>query len=207
MASDDVPFAVVIELPEQYAATGCSVGEAIRPTNRLVSPFSNGRTPPLLDSRSRTRGCPMSPSRKSSGSLPKRKTMATPKGAELPVDRAFEVAVLKRAREVTLGYRLVIQPAEGLGFIGRSVELPGVMAGGKTHEQCVKAVVMATETAVAALLEMGETPPAPASARKRTEQINIRLTSEEKLLLEEESERKGFRGVSDFVRATVLSQV
>jgi predicted RNase H-like HicB family nuclease len=123
------------------------------------------------------------------------------------VDRDFDPAVLRRAREVTLGYRLVIQPAEGVGLMGRSVELPGVMAGGKTHEECVRAVVMATETAVATLLEMGEKPPAPASARKRTEQINIRLTSEEKLLLEEESERKGFRGVSDFVRAAVLNQV
>lgn len=121
-------------------------------------------------------------------------------------DRSFDRAILDRAREITLGYRLVIQPAEGLGFIGRSVELPGVMAGGKTHEECVRATVAATETAVATLLEMGQKPPVPSSAQKRTEQINIRLTPEEKLVLEEESQRRGFRGVSDFVRAAVLKQ-
>lgn len=105
-----------------------------------------------------------------------------------------------------MGYRLIIQPAEGLGFIGRSMELPGVMAGGKTHEECVRATVGATETAVATLLEAGQPPPLPSSARKRTEQINIRLTPEEKIVLEEESQRRGFRGVSDFVRAAVLKQ-
>jgi predicted RNase H-like HicB family nuclease len=136
--------------------------------------------------------------------LPKQKK--TRSKVELKVDRDFDPAVLQRAREITMGYRLMIQPADGPGFIGRSVELPGVMAGGMTHEECVRAVVAATETAVATLLEMGQEPPVPASAKRRTEQINIRLTSEEKLLLEEESQRKGFRGISDFVRAAVLNQ-
>jgi uncharacterized protein (DUF1778 family) len=53
------------------------------------------------------------------------------------------------------------------------------------------------------MLERGQAP--PAAAGRRTEQVNIRLTPEEKLTLEEESERKGFRGLSDFVRAAALA--
>ncbi len=148
----------------------------------------------------------MRTSKKSSDSLKKLKRERAPSKAEGRADRDFVPGVLRRAREITMSYRLMIQPAEGVGFIGRSVELPGVMAGGMSHEECVRAVVTATETAVATLLEAGQEPPLPASSRRRTEQINIRLTSEEKLLLEEESQRKGFRGVSDFVRAAVLNQ-
>ena len=138
--------------------------------------------------------------------MPRRKANAVSRTAERHADRRFESGVLNRAHEITLGYRLIIQPAEGLGFLGRSVELPGVMAGGRTPEECVRAVVAATETAVATLLEMGQEPPVPATAKRRTEQINIRLTSEEKLLLEEESQRNGYRGISDFVRAAVLNK-
>ena len=60
-------------------------------------------------------------------------------------------------------------------------------------------------TAVAYMLEVGEVPPAAASENKRTEQINIRLTVEEKLLLEERARSKGFRGISDFVRSASLA--
>jgi uncharacterized protein (DUF1778 family) len=38
-----------------------------------------------------------------------------------------------------------------------------------------------------------------------TEQINVRLTPEEKLLLEEMARSKGFRGISDFVRSASLA--
>ena len=44
-----------------------------------------------------------------------------------------------------------------------------------------------------------------ASDRTRTEQVNVRLTSEEKLLLEEAAKNKGSRGLSDFIRTTTLA--
>jgi uncharacterized protein (DUF1778 family) len=56
------------------------------------------------------------------------------------------------------------------------------------------------------MLEDGQVPPAPASEQKRTEQVNVRLTTEERLLLEEAAHNKGFRGISDFVRTTSLAQ-
>lgn len=56
------------------------------------------------------------------------------------------------------------------------------------------------------MLEMGEKPPAPASEALRGVQLNIRLTYEEKLLLEAAARRDGFRSVSDFVRAAALAK-
>ena len=60
--------------------------------------------------------------------------------------------------------------------------------------------------AMATMLERGEKPPiAINTANNRTEQINLRLTSAEKLRLEDSAQRGGFRGVSDYVRAVALS--
>jgi hypothetical protein len=80
------------------------------------------------------------------------------------------------------------------------------MNDGKTPDECVAATRDILTTAVAYMLETGETPPPPASDRKRTEQVNVRLTAEERMLLEEAASSKGFRGISDFVRAASLVQ-
>jgi uncharacterized protein (DUF1778 family) len=46
----------------------------------------------------------------------------------------------------------------------------------------------------------------PASAGRRQRQLNIRLTEDENLRLEEAARRQGFRGVSDYVRFAALSR-
>ncbi|KAA0212955.1 MAG: ribbon-helix-helix protein, CopG family [Cyanobacteria bacterium CYA] len=56
------------------------------------------------------------------------------------------------------------------------------------------------------MLELGQQPPAPAREGKRDQQVNIRLTSEEKMRLEEASRREGFRSLSDFLRASGLNR-
>jgi hypothetical protein len=38
------------------------------------------------------------------------------------------------------------------------------------------------------------------AVKKRPAQINVRLTPEEKLLLEETARQEGFKGLSDFIR-------
>ena len=53
--------------------------------------------------------------------------------------------------------------------------------------------------------DTGEAPPAPARQGVRTEQVNVRLTQEEKALLETSAKQKGFRGLSDFVRAGAMA--
>lgn len=53
------------------------------------------------------------------------------------------------------------------------------------------------------MLEEGQTPPVPAKNGKQTTQGNVRLTAE-KAILEGTARRKGFQGVADFIRASVL---
>jgi hypothetical protein len=84
--------------------------------------------------------------------------------------------------------------------------MPFVMNDGKTPDECVRATREALTTAVATLLESGEVPPSPASQHKRTEQINVRVTPEEKLVLEEAARSRGFRGIGDYVRSNSLGQ-
>jgi uncharacterized protein (DUF1778 family) len=60
-------------------------------------------------------------------------------------------------------------------------------------------------TAVATMLEDGDTPPPPASDAMRSEQVNVRLTAEERLALETAAQRHGFRGLSDFIRNAALN--
>jgi predicted RNase H-like HicB family nuclease len=114
--------------------------------------------------------------------------------------------VLRRAAQIAARYQIVIQQEED-GYYGRGLEMPGVMNDGRTPAECLKATRESLVSAVAYLLESGKTPPAPAAENRRSEQINVRLTPEERVLLEEAARRKGFRGVSDFVRNASLSNI
>ena len=117
--------------------------------------------------------------------------------------RPFDPSFLRRARQIVEGYQIVIRFEDG-EFYGEGLELPGVMADGKSADACVKAVRAALVAAVATLIEQGQTPPAPAN-ESRTEQINVRLSPREKLRLESVAASKGFRGIADYMRATVLA--
>jgi predicted RNase H-like HicB family nuclease len=119
------------------------------------------------------------------------------------VDRPFERGVLDRAAKIAAGYQIIIQFEDG-EYFGRGLEMPGVMSDGKTPDDCVRATREALTVAVATLLEAGQVPPGAASEHKRSEQINIRVTPEEKLMLEEAARSKGFRGIGDYVRSTTL---
>jgi predicted RNase H-like HicB family nuclease len=123
---------------------------------------------------------------------------------EKAIDRPFAPGILRRAKTIAAGYQIIIHQEDGLYF-GRGLELTGAMEDGRTPDECVRKTRDVLTTAVAYLLENGETPPAPASENKRTEQVNVRLTAEEKLLLEEAARSKGYRGVSDFVRSASLA--
>lgn len=126
-------------------------------------------------------------------------------GAERPIDRPIDQSVLLRAAEYVKNYSVLIEPEKNLGFVGRSMEMPFVFGEGKTPEECFEDTREAMAVTVATLLENGEEPPVPAKEKLRTEQINLRLTLHEKLLIEEAARQKGFRGISDFIRTTVLA--
>jgi hypothetical protein len=59
---------------------------------------------------------------------------------------------------------------------------------------------------VGTMIELGETPPIAARQNLRTEQVNMRVTPEEKALLESRSRSRGFRGVADYMRSAVLAE-
>ena len=136
----------------------------------------------------------MRTSKRSNGSSAKRKSVECP----------FDPKVLSQARSIVGDYRLVLEPDEELGLIGSAIELPTVFADAKTPDACVKATREALTVAVATLLELGKRP--PSGRHQRTQQVNIRLTPDERLVLEEEASRLGFKGVSDFVRAAALNR-
>ena len=116
--------------------------------------------------------------------------------------RPFNDAVLKRARAIARKYRIILKPDPDLGWIGNSVEMPNVYADGRTPDACVRQTVEALTTAVATMLELGQAPP---EASERKTQVNIRLTAEEKLLIASRAVQRGFRGISDYVRAAALN--
>lgn len=120
------------------------------------------------------------------------------------LSEAFGESVLIEARRFSDAYRVIIEKNDDLGFIGSSVELPTVFADGKTQEECLKAIEQALTGAVATMIVGGRKPPQPSTAKKRSEQINIRLTSYEKLLLTNKAADLGFKGISDLIRTTII---
>lgn len=113
---------------------------------------------------------------------------------------------MRRAAKTAGAYRLVLEKDERVGYVGSSVELPSVFADGPTPDSCVEAIHQALTYAVATMIEGGQNPPAPASSEKRDVQLNVRLTAQEKFVLQETARRLGFKGVSDFVRIAALER-
>lgn len=131
------------------------------------------------------------------------KSVAKSKRLELP----FKESVVRKAKKIVADYRIILERNNSLGFIGSSVELPTVFADAKTPEKCYKATEDALMAAVATMIECGQRPPLPSSAKRRTEQVNVRLTAEEKLLFSNAAVNHGFKGVSDFIRNSALDRV
>jgi len=118
-------------------------------------------------------------------------------------DRLFDKTLLVRAREVAIRYRIVLTRVDD-EYFGQVLEMPGVMNDGKTPDQCIAKTVEILTTAIATLLEQGQVPPSPSSDQERNEQVNVRLTKLEKLTIEEAARSRGFRGLSDYMRASAL---
>ena len=82
--------------------------------------------------------------------------------------------------------------------------MPNVFGDGKTVNECMKDTREALCGAVALMVEQGQRAPAPSRMGRRTAQVNVRLTAEEKALLESTAQRKGYSGLSDFIRAAAI---
>jgi predicted RNase H-like HicB family nuclease len=132
------------------------------------------------------------------------KSKSTSAKIEAKLDRPFDADTLKRALEIAAQYQVLVWFEDG-EYFGRGLEMPGVMADGKTPAACFAAVREALGFAVATLIEQGQTPPPPAVEGQRTEQVNIRLTPMEKLQIETAARQRGYRGVADFFRAATVA--
>jgi predicted RNase H-like HicB family nuclease len=119
--------------------------------------------------------------------------------------RPFGRAILHEAREIAEHYRIVLEPDAECGFVGTSLEMPGVMGDGETPDACVRHVREGLVVGVAYLLESGKAPPLPADKQIRNRQINIRVTEAEQRRLKEAARANGFTDVSDFIRTKLLS--
>ncbi|HLO42196.1 MAG TPA: type II toxin-antitoxin system HicB family antitoxin [Phycisphaerales bacterium] len=120
--------------------------------------------------------------------------------------RPIDPAIWSRAAQIAATYSLVIEPEAGVGYLGRTVELPLAMSDGETVAQCAANVIEATTLAVAAMLENNERPPIPAREGRRDQQLNIRVSAEEKMRLESAANSGGYRSVSDYLREAGLGR-
>ena len=111
--------------------------------------------------------------------------------------------MLAKATKIAGQYQVILACQDGHWY-GRGLELPSVHGDGKTVKQCVENTREAFVGWIAYLLEEGQRPPTPARGGRTTAQVNIRMTAEEKALLETTAKRKGFTGLSDFIRAAAM---
>lgn len=118
--------------------------------------------------------------------------------------KEFNKTILKKAKGIVDKYEVVISFKDG-DWYGRGLEMPLVFGDGKTPDECVKNTKEALTATVAHLLEIGEIVPVPASMGKRVEQVNVRLTIEEKTILAAAARSRGFKGIGDFLRATAMT--
>jgi len=116
----------------------------------------------------------------------------------------FARDVLATAERIVDAYDIVLRREES-EWVGHALEYPEAIGFGKTVQECVAQTRECLIAGVASMLEDGETPPTPARQNVRSEQVNLRLTPEEKALFESRSRTKGFRGVADYLRATALA--
>ncbi len=130
--------------------------------------------------------------------------MAIRSKKHIPKDGPFDRKLFERAGDLASRYRIVLKPETRSGFLGTVLEIPTVFSTGASPDECVRKVRDALTVAVASLMEAGVRPPQPVSEGQRQEQMNIRLDPEEKLLLKEAASQRGFRSVSDYVRAIAL---
>ncbi len=120
------------------------------------------------------------------------------------LNKEFDKDILATAKKIAKKYEVIISFNNGEWY-GRGLEMPTVFGDGKTPDECIENTIEGLVATVAHLLERGDTIPAPASEGKRTEQVNVRLTSEEETILRASARANGFRGLGDFIRAKALA--
>ena len=125
-------------------------------------------------------------------------------GKSKKLNKKFDKKLLDEANKIAEKYEIIMSFVDG-EYYGKGLEIPTVFGDGKTADECMKNTKEALASVVAFLLEKGEVVPVPASKGKRTEQVNVRLSVEEKAILGASSQAQGFKGLGDFLRAKALT--
>ena len=120
------------------------------------------------------------------------------------LNKPFKADVLSKAQKIAEKYEVILSQENGEWY-GKGLEMPYVFGDGKTPDECIENTREALVASIAHLLERGEVVPAPASQGKRTEQVNIRLTVEERAILGASAKANGFRSLADFFRAKAMT--
>ena len=121
--------------------------------------------------------------------------------------RPFDATVLEQAKRIAGQHQIVVHHEKEEGYwYGYGLELPLTMGGGKTAQACIRDTQIALIVSVATTIERGETPSMPAKQGRRTQQVNVRLTDEEKAVLTATAKARGFKGLGDYLRSTALSR-
>ena len=118
----------------------------------------------------------------------------------------FDADIQAAAERIVDAYDIVLRREDG-EWVGHALEYPEAMGTGNTVQECMEATRECLIAGVGTMLEMGDTPPVAARQNIRSEQVNLRLTPEEKALIESHSRTKGFRGVADYVRTAALAGI
>lgn len=116
----------------------------------------------------------------------------------------FDDEVWSKAVRFGEQYKIVLEMTEKDKVLARCLEIPTAFAIASTPSAAVKKLREVVTVIVATMLEMGKRAPAPSAEGKREAQVNVRLSSEERLLLEEAARKQGFKGLSDYFRSAAL---
>lgn len=119
--------------------------------------------------------------------------------------RPFAKEVLAKATAIVSRYAYVSRyETDDECYSATPVEMPLVTGYGETAAAAIKdATELATSNAAYAL-EQGKEPPPPGAEPVRTEQLNFRISIEEKARLEAAASRQGLTLI-DFVRGAALA--
>jgi predicted RNase H-like HicB family nuclease len=88
------------------------------------------------------------------------------------IDAPFDKKVEKRAREIAVKYRVMIEEEDG-HYYGCAVEMPYCMGDGPTVDACFDSTMQGIIAGVATMLENGDEPPLAVGENRRTEQVNV----------------------------------
>ncbi len=95
----------------------------------------------------------------------------------------------------------------GVGYRATAMEMPTAVGIGATREAAIADLNETLVATIAMLLASGGTPPQALGERK-LEQVNIRISAEEKLLLRELARKFGDgRNTSDLIRSAIREKL